>query len=967
MKALKNLWLSVFVLLSISLFAQKQYSYQTVPNDPMGVRIYTLDNGLKVYLSPYHDVPRIAAYVAVRAGGKNDPKETTGLAHYFEHMMFKGTPNFGTTDWTAEEPLIQAIENQFEIYRVTTDSLQRAVIYHKIDSLSYEASKYAIPNEYMKMMNFIGSQHTNAYTTNDETIFMEEIPSNQVENWAKIQSDRFSQNVLRLFHTEIETVYEEKNMAMSKDSRRSTEALFAALFPTHPYGTQTVLGTQEDLKNPSMKNIREFFDKYYVPNNMAICMSGDFDPDKMIAVIDKYFGTMVRKADPSYKFTPEAPITKPVEREITGLEAANMALAYRMGGSNTPDALMGNLIGMILYNGQAGMIDLNLNQKQRLMGAYTYMYGLDNYSTLIFGAYPKQGQTLEECKDLLLEQIELLKKGDFPDWMIAATVNNLKYEHLKMLESNGSRAEAMAKSYTQHVEWEQDVNYLDRLSKITKADIVKFANDNFKDNYVVLYKRQGQPTDIAKMTKPAITPIQINRDVESKLFKEIRTTTITPIEPVFLDYTKDLQTQKLKNGLEMFYSHNEENGTFQVVYRYEMGSENDKEMSTAFSYLEYLGTSKYTPEQLKQEFYKLACSFSLKTGAEQMYISLSGLSENMEPALKLFEELLTDCKPNGEAWENLKSDILKARVDSKGNQQANLRALVSYSAFGSDSPFKNILSEQELNALTPQKLTDKIKMLNKYQHQILYYGPLTMTDFSKQIEKLHKVGKVMPFPAAKKYELLETNTDRVVFLNYESNQSYCQTVSRGGKYDPAITPQVSLYNEYFGGSMNAIVFTEIREKRSLAYSAGSWYSEPSKADKYYSNRIQLATQNDKVVMALDAFNELFADMPVSEKTLSLAKEAIINTIRVQRIDKMNIIWDYLHAKDLGLNYDIRKDVFTKVPTFTMEDMQAFQAKYVKNLHKTYLILGRESDMDFKTLETKFGTVQKVSQEDVFGY
>ena len=263
-----------------------QYKYETVAGDPLGTKIYTLDNGLKVYMSVNKETPRIQTYIAVKVGGKNDPSETTGLAHYFEHLMFKGSQQFGTSDYAAEKPLLDEIEALFEVYRNTTDEAERAAIYHKIDSVSYAASDYFIPNEYDKLMSLIGAEGTNAYTSTDMTVYVEDIPSNQVENWARIEADRFMNPVIRGFHTELETVYEEKNMSLTKDFRKALEAMDATIFPDHPYGTQTVLGTQEHLKNPSITNIKNYHKTYYVPNNMAICLSGDFDPDEMETIIE---------------------------------------------------------------------------------------------------------------------------------------------------------------------------------------------------------------------------------------------------------------------------------------------------------------------------------------------------------------------------------------------------------------------------------------------------------------------------------------------------------------------------------------------------------------------------------------------------------------------------------------------------------------------------------------------------------
>ena len=328
-RMIKQLLLCAVTVLALVQCTGKDYSYTTVPNDPLNARIYTLKNGLKVYMTVNKETPRIQTYIAVRVGGKNDPAETTGLAHYFEHLMFKGTQKFGTMNYEAEKPLLDAIEQQFEVYRHTTDSLERIQIYHVIDSLSYEASKYAIPNEYDKLMAAIGADGTNAYTSFDVTCYTEDIPSNQVENWAKIQADRFANNVIRGFHTELETVYEEKNMSLTRDPRKVYEAVLTALFPNHPYGTQTVLGTQENLKNPSITNIKNYHKTWYVPNNMAICLSGDFDPDQMIAIIDKYFGGMQPNENlPRIELDKSlAEIEQPIERTVWGLEAENITLA----------------------------------------------------------------------------------------------------------------------------------------------------------------------------------------------------------------------------------------------------------------------------------------------------------------------------------------------------------------------------------------------------------------------------------------------------------------------------------------------------------------------------------------------------------------------------------------------------------------------------------------------------------------
>ena len=397
----------IIALLSFS--SCSKYKYEQVDGDPTKTRIYTLDNGLKVYLSVNDEEPRIQTFIAVKVGGKNDPAQTTGLAHYFEHLMFKGTQQFGTSDYEAEKPMLDDIERLFETYRVTTDEAERAAIYHTIDSISYEASKLAIPNEYDKLMSIIGASGTNAFTSTDMTVYTEDIPSNQIENWAMIEADRFKNPVIRLFHTELETIYEEKNMSLTQDARKVYEAMNAALYPNHPYGTQTVLGTQEHLKNPSITNVKNYHKTYYVPNNMAICMSGDFNPDEVIQIIDKYFGDMQPNPDlPELEFTPEKPITEPIVKEVYGLESESISIGWRLPASKDRSNDIAQMAGFILSNGTAGLIDLDLLQNQKILSGYGYASLLPDYGSFELYGKPKEGQTLDEVKDLIRDA----KPGD---------------------------------------------------------------------------------------------------------------------------------------------------------------------------------------------------------------------------------------------------------------------------------------------------------------------------------------------------------------------------------------------------------------------------------------------------------------------------------------------------------------------------------------------------------------------------
>ncbi|MDR1172920.1 MAG: insulinase family protein [Bacteroidales bacterium] len=956
-----------FLCIAVLTVNAQNYKYETVPGDPLKSRIYTLENGLKVYMTVYKEEPSIQTMIAVKVGGKNDPKETTGLAHYFEHIMFKGTSHFGTQDYSAEKPLLDRIEAEFEIYRMTTDSLRRIAVYKRIDSLSYEASKLAIPNEYDKLMSAIGSTGTNAYTGYDMTVYVENIPSNQIENWIKVQSDRFTNPVVRGFHTELETVYEEKNMSLTQDSRKVYETLLSSLFQNHPYGTQTVLGTQEDLKNPSITNIKKYFNTYYVASNMAICMSGDFNPDEAIKVIDRYMKSIPKGNAPKLDFKAEPAIATPVTKIVLGNDAENVSIGFRIPGAKSPDSDVLDVMSDLLNNGKAGLIDLNLIQKQRVLSASAYPISMSDYSVFVLSGRPKEGQTLGQVKDLLLEQIELLKKGDLNKELIQATIANYRLNMLYRLQSNYSRANLFVESFINDIPWKDICQKLDRQAKLTPKDITDCANKYFASNYVVIYKEKGKDPNEKKMAKPAITPIVINRDAQSQFLADIINSKVKPIEPVFLDYKKDLVIKELRPQIPLLYTHNKENSIFTVYYRFDMGSNNDKALGTAFNYLKYLGTSKYTPEQIQMEFYKLACSFGVSSGSDYVYVHLDGLSDNMEKALALLEELISDPQVNAPAFTNLVADIKQRRNNAKLNQQTIFSYLRNYAIWGSKSSMTNVPSSAELDRLKPEELTARIKDLANFPHKVMYYGPLSEKQVTALLNKYHKTASTLkPYPPAVKFTQQSTDQNKVLFANYDSKQLYLSMVTKGVSYSNSLYIPCTMYNEYFSGNMNSVVFQEMREARGLAYSAYAYYSQPSKPVFDYIFFSFIATQNDKMDEALTAFLSIINNMPESEKAFTLAKDQVVSNIRKQRIRRTSIMFNYLDAQEFGWDHDKRKDLFDKVQTWTLDDVKKFQQQYVKDKKYTYCVLGDEKDLNREVVD-KYGTLQKLTLEEIFGY
>ncbi len=962
-----TLLLAAFSLLAFSSFAQN-YHKETYQNDPMNVIHYTLDNGLQVFMSVNKDVPRIQTYIAVRVGSKNDPSESTGLSHYLEHLMFKGTNHFGTLDWAKEQEQLKKIEALYEVYNHTTDPAKRKQIYHEIDSVSYEASKYAIPNEYDKMMSMIGAQGTNAFTSNDMTVYQEDIPSNEVERWLKIEGERFANPVFRLFHTELEAVYEEKNMNMANDSRTAYEQMNLALFPNHPYGTQTTIGTIEHLKNPSLTNINKHFYTYYVPNNYCIAMAGDFDPDQVIKLIDKYFGKIQPRYIPDFTYVQEKPIREVKTVEVYGLEPENVQIGYRIdAGTGSRDVLLAEMADAVLMNGSCGIIDENINQKQLALSASSGVSDLNDYAYFRLYGRPKEGQTLEQLKDLLLQQIEILKSGNWDADLLTAAINNRKLSDMTSLESNSNRAMAMAMAYLAHRSWQDVINETENMSYVTKEDVVDFARRIFKNNnYVIVYKRQGEQRNVQKVDKPEITPVVMNRDVESTFLTEVKNMKVNPIEPVFVDFNKDMQKGKA-NGNEILYVKNTDNGRFQLVYRYNYGRFYDKKAGITNNFLDQLESENRSLSQINRQMYDLACSYSIGFGDKYATVRISGLSENMEKAMAIVEDILNHPKISEESVKNSIADVLKSRNDAKSRQQTIFQNMLRYASFGKDNVRKYFVTNEEVQKIKAQDVVDQIKTMTSQPQRILYYGDLSLNDLQKVITDKHSVHPAKkPAKMGPDYDRIATKENAVYFAHYDAKQSLCRQLSTSVPANWGLSPQIEMYNEYFGGSMNSIVFQEIREKRSLAYSAAAYYVEPSEKGKCNYNMTHIGTQNDKLIDAMEAFTDLLDNMPVSELNFDLAKTSLISQYRTNRTRKMSIINYYLTCEEMGLKTPLDRTSYNLIQKMTMNDVVNFNKSYIKGQKRVVVVLGNENEVDLKGLE-KYGHVKKLSLEEIFGY
>lgn len=953
--------------------------YNYVTNDPYNGREYTLPNGLKVYLSKIPVKPRITFKLAVRGGMADSPADVTGLAHYFEHMMFKGTSRIGALDYEKEKKLLDQIEKLFEERRKTTDPAKKDELYARIDKLSGEAAKLASAGEYSRLIASIGGMGLNAFTASDMTVYMVDIPSQELEKLLRLESERTQDPVMRLFHTELETVYEEFNRGQDNDSRVLFEELCVQLFPTHPYGWTPFIGKPEHLKNPSIARIKEFFRQYYVPGNMAILLAGDLDFDKTIRLVARYFGPLQGGNTPPRMLPKEKPLEANATVRISGPQAEQVLIGYRVEPGRKNE-LLGTLLAEILSNGAAGLMDRDLIRAQKVLSAEASFYDRRDYSMLLLSGRPKLGQSHDEVAALLLGEIDKVKKGEFEDWLLKAVIANYRKNLVRAREKPDNATWTYLDSFVKGTSYVENLRTIDALAKIRKEDVAAFAKS--LGNYVRADKLTGKPGNRIKVDKPPITPIVLNADKISPYAKDFTALPPSPLPKLdVIDFKKDF-TLRDNGTTKLFYSNkpspaNDTLFTFQLLV--EAGRDHDPLLPLAIDYLNYLGTDRFSASELRNEFYKLALGFSIGCSNERTSVNLDGFGDKMTDGLELVKHFLSNVKPDENAWNGYLNRVLKARADAKKNPSSVFQALNNYVAYGADPEnnpvlYANSISEEQLRKL---KAADLVELAKKYLGQgftpklYAYAGPASIDKVNETVQQALGTNPILAsaknfIPPKHEFKQLPTEQPRVFLIPYDSAQLMIGLRTRASLFDLVNTPKIMLFNQYFGaGGLDNVVFQEIRESRSLAYNAYAYYSDAFEKGKYDVFIGFIGTQPDKFFEATEAMRTIFHEVPIYPQKIELAKQQVMKGMCAEK-RYGNLVGAWLNAQKIGIDYDWRADAFRELSTLTAKDVEEFAKKEISSRKYDLFILGPIEKIDRGKLE-KYGPVTELKTEQVFGY
>lgn len=932
------------------------------PNDAANVHIYELDNGFTVYLSENHEKPEFYAEIAVRVGYKHDPPETTGLAHYLEHLLFKGTQQLGTADWEKEKSHIDRIETLYQERFAETDPAIRDSIYALINKESQLASQYAIPNEYDRLYQSMGSTYLNAHTWYEETVYKVGLPSNRLEQWAMVETERFRSPVYRLFQPELEIVYEEKNRAMDNKERIINEVVDKALFKVHPYGQQTGLGTVEHLKNPSLRNIHEFYEAYYVPANMAIIVAGDIQADKAIKVIDRHFGRLPKGDLPKPKTWDEPPFDGVERVEATYEGEEKVIIAFRTVPNHHPDAAAVTIADELLDNRRAGLMN-RLVQRQEVREASASRMLLNDHGGEQFEGVPKKGQTLEEVEALLLAQIETLKKGDFDEELIDAIVNNEKKKKKSGMESNNERVATMRRSYIAYKNWDESVAELDRLSEVTKEDVVRVAKKHFGKNYVVGYRRDA-PHAVPKIEKPRIDPIDIDVTKQSDFAKHVSSLGVTDIEPDFVE-PSDYTVIDYAPGARLFYSRNPLNDLFVFRISVDLGFNQDNRIQFAQKLLDVSGTGDLSAEDLKAEWFKLATDFSFGTGDDTSWFSISGLDENFAESLALMRQIINKPKASKETLDEMIAIILANREDTKKNPRAIRHALALYNSFGAQSRYLRMLDNEKIQNFQVKELHGLARGLLGYMQTLFYVGSLPLDEVIESLKSHHPIrNELKDPPPYLSMRIQSPEKDVLKVFHKEMAQSQVYVEFAGIEYDEIVVPDAQIFSEYFSGGMSGLVFQEIRESRALAYAVGAAYTYGQREGDQNAMWGGLGTQADKTREAVEAFLDLLDKMPVTQERFDSAKEALVNVYKNGKTSFREVLGAVRSWERLGLEPDPRRKRFETIKQADLGTLTSFHKAHIKGRPRLISVVGDTSKIDVERLN-KIATPELVSLEDIF--
>ncbi len=965
----KLLCLVVAVLCGSVVFSQKNKSLEVVN--------YELPNGLSVYLNEDPNASVVLGAIAIKTGGKYDPADHTGTSHYLEHMMFKGTDEIGTIDYKAEKVYLDSIVMKYDELAATTDDARRKEIQKEINTLSLKAGKYAIPNELDKLLDGMGATMVNAFTSDEVVAYFNAFPVGQMEKWMELYSHRFKHPVFRLFQSELETVFEEKNMYADEFSSNLMESFMSYFYKKHPYGTQTVIGKADHIKNPSLSTMQKMYDTYYVANNMALIMTGNFKVSEVKPLIEKYFGEWRKGEVPQYPKYEEKPFNGVESVEVALTPVRMGVLGYRTVTMNDKDKYALSICQTLLNNSSStGYLDKLMNDRKLLAAMAIDYEHLDHGGMMILYVPKILGQKFEDAEALVVNEINRLRTEDVDkEWL-----ESIKLEMIKDFESEMEdpemRAYKMGECFLSGTKWDEVLAYPKIIESITPDDIKKVAEKYLNENYLSYHSKMGFPKK-DKLDKPGFDPVvPENAEVSSEYAKKFEEMPVKSMTPKFVKEGDDYEYVEINKGIDLYYSKFEQNDIFNLEIKFKTGLKNNPKYEQLASYLQYIGTSKYTNDELNKELQKYAASYSVSVDDNYFTVYVDGFNKYFKESVGLILSLLNEAKADDSKLERIVEEDAMDRKMERESTDDIASALLQYGIFGENSKYLRRASAKEVSKMTSDDMMNALKQVKSYPFTVHYSGRLGIDEISSfvknitggSVAKKNVTPKIIPTKLDEEFpKILPTKEyaeNTILFLNdSKALQSKIYFYIQGDVLDEKQMANQDAFNQYFGTGMSSIVFQEIREFRSMAYTAyavsrtGLTKKEKSKFMAF------VGTQSDKTIDAISVMTGLINNMPMKDQRMRGVKDYLMQSLLTSSPSKREITETVERWKLFGYNEDPRimqYDIYNSLEFYHIVEF------YKQNIHGRPMlitIVGNKKKIDMKEL-AKYGKIVEVKQKTI---
>ena len=958
----KMILLSMAVLMSVTmLFAQSRE----------GLTEYKLANGLTVMLWEDHDQPDVTGYVAVRAGAMDEPAEYTGLAHYLEHMLFKGTQRIGALDWEKEKPHYEEIIRLYDEYAETTDEAKRLELTKKINEESIEAAKYATVEDFFVLLDGIGATGVNAFTSYDMTCYHNSFPAANMYKWLTIFSDRLIDPVYRTFQAELENVFEEYNMYQDNVGTHTRQNLFRKLYEGHPY-ERDVIGLPEHLKNPRLSKLIEFYNTWYVPNNMALIIVGDFDAETTKPMIEETFGRLQYKELPERPTYPKTSFAGNPKHKFKVGYYPMVVWAYDGVNMTDKDLLPLQFVVSLLNNStNTGLLDkLNIDGTVSSVGAS--VDARRDQGRILIQAIPyfdANQQTYESnaaTEKIVNAEINRLKMGDIPDWLIQTVKAEYAQNYKLAFESSDTKMDALVSSFIYNTPIDDIFTENDRVQALTKADIQRIAKKYFDADHMTLTFDEGDPKK-NKLAKPAIKPLELLNSQETEYAKAFKALPQGTLKQTFMNLN-DVVVTEIDENVKLHYATNPKNNIFSLELVFGVGTAKKPMLEYVTSLMNRAGIMpNIDPQEFRRQLSELGGRCGYGVSNSYFYVSIIGDEEHLAEICQLVQRQMLMPKFDTKQFDAVKGSELSSRFMMSKMDGLQADALREYVLYDKESEYIDVVPFMDVYYMDELKL--KVEFLDaiKYALDIHYCGQKPVEEVKDILTKnLPLQEGVIPSTSPEIRQKKTYDKTQVYFLaNSNVQQSTIYFYFNGKPYDKDQSVLFQAFNQYFSGGFTGIVLDEIREKRSMAYTAlGQAVRGPLPGkESYFMGYI--GTQSDKAVDAINVFMSLLDSMPEYPERIESVKAALRQNAQISKPSFRSKTEAYDAWREMGYDMDPAKYNQEAINNLTFEQIKQFYETYIKGQPVSIIVMGDPKLIDQKALQAKYGKIVKVSKTRLF--